>query len=138
MFRFKSSFKAKRFKEIIKYLANFLKTNPTKFAVICVKKRHKARFLSPRSSKIKVTKEKEKRKGRTRRRKGGEEKKRNGCTLSFYKSYIGDGIIWQIGRILCKQLIQRNEQHWCQMAWNAVCHKQMAHFHRLAESLGNI
>ena len=138
MFRFKSSFKAKRFKEIIKYLANFLKTNPTKFAVICVKKRHKARFLSPRSSKIKESKEKEKRKGRTRRRKGGEEKKRNGCTLSFYKSYIGDGIIWQIGRILYKQLIQRNEQHWCQMAWNAVFDKQMGHFDRLTEFFGNI
>ena len=135
MFRFKSSFKAKR---MIKYLVNFLKTNPTKFAVICVKKRHKARFLSPRSSKIKVTKEKKKRKGRTRRRKGGEEKKRNGCTLSFYKSYIGDGIIWQIGRILYKQLIQRNEQHWCQMAWNAVFDRQMGHFDRLTEFFGNI
>ena len=41
-------------------------------------------------------------------------------------------------RILWKQLIQRNEQHWCQMAWNAVCHKQMAHFDSLAEFFGNI
>ena len=41
------------------YLADFLKTNLRKFAVICVKKCQKARLLSPRSSKIKVTKEKE-------------------------------------------------------------------------------
>ena len=83
MFRFKSSFKAKRFKEIIKYLADFLKTNPTKFTVICIKKRQKARFLSPRSSKIKVTKEKERRKGRARRRKGREEKKGMVALLAF-------------------------------------------------------
>ena len=58
-------------------------TNPTKFAVICVKKRQKARFLSPRSSKIKVTKEKDKRKGRARRRKGGEGKKAMVAPLAF-------------------------------------------------------
>ena len=56
------------------YLADFLKTNLTKFAVIRVKKRQKACFLSPGSSKITVTKEKGK-KERARRRKGGEEKK---------------------------------------------------------------
>ena len=41
-----------------------------------MKKHQKARLLSPRSSKIKVTKEKERRKGRARRRKGGEEEKK--------------------------------------------------------------
>ena len=46
-----------------------MKTNLTKFAAICVKKRQKARFLSPRSSKIIVTKKKE-------RLEGKEEKKK--------------------------------------------------------------
>ena len=31
-------------------------------------------------------------KERARRRKGGEEKKSNGCTLSFYNSYFGDSL----------------------------------------------
>ena len=48
----------------------FLKTNVTKFAVICVKKRQKARFLRPRSSKFTVTKEKEE------QGEGKEEKKK--------------------------------------------------------------
>ena len=39
-----------------------MKTNLTKFAVISVKKRQKAGFLIPRSSKIIVRKEKERRK----------------------------------------------------------------------------
>ena len=43
------------------YLTDFLKINLTKFALICVKRRQKAGFLSRRSSKIIVTKEKEKR-----------------------------------------------------------------------------
>ena len=55
------------------YLADFLKTNLRKFAVICVKRRQKARLLSPRSSKIKLTK-KRKREERERRRR----KKSNG------------------------------------------------------------
>ena len=62
------------------YLADFLKTNLTKFAVICVKKRQKARALSRRSSKIR------KRKGvkeRARRRKGGEEKQAMVALLVF-------------------------------------------------------
>ena len=69
------------------YIADFLKTNLTKFAVIWVKRRQKVGFLSPRSSKITVKKEKERRKKRARRRKGGEEKKKQCCTLSFYNSY---------------------------------------------------
>ena len=56
-------------------LADFLKTNVTKFAVIWVKKRQKARFLRPRSSKFTVTKEKERRK-RKERGEGKEEKKK--------------------------------------------------------------
>ena len=65
-----------------KHIAHLLKTNLTKFAVICLKKRQKARFLSPRSSKIIVTKEKERRKKKSEEKKGN-----NGCTLSFYNSY---------------------------------------------------
>ena len=53
------------------YLADFLKTHLTKFAVISVKKRQKARFVSPRSPKIVVTKEKE-----TRKRKSEEKERR--------------------------------------------------------------
>ena len=57
-----------------------MKTNLTKFSVIC----EKAGFLSPRSSKIIVTKEKETEKERARRRKGGEEKTSNiGSLLVF-------------------------------------------------------
>ena len=54
-----------------KHLADFLKTNPRKVAVVCVKKRQKPRSLRPKSSKIIVRKEKE----RARRRRGGEENK---------------------------------------------------------------
>ena len=65
-----------------------MKTNPTKFAIICVKKRQKAGFLRPRSSKITVTKEKERRKRKSEEiRKGGEGKKSIGCTLSFYMQW---------------------------------------------------
>ena len=49
-------------------------------------------MLSPMNFKITVTKE-IKRKGgkeRVRRKKGAEEKKSNGCTLSFYHGYLGD------------------------------------------------
>ena len=61
-------------------LTDFFENQPTKFAVIWVKRRQKAGFLSPRSSKITLTKEKEGRKRKSeekerRRRKGGEEKK---------------------------------------------------------------
>ena len=59
------------------YLADFLKINLTKFAVIWVKKRQKARFSSP-SSKIIVTKEK------------GKEKERGEGKDSFYNSYFGE------------------------------------------------
>ena len=61
-------------------LADFLKTSLTKFAVIWVKKRQKAGFLSPRSSKIIVTKEKERRKERGE----GKEKKKKKQWLHSY------------------------------------------------------
>ena len=56
-------------------LADFLKTNLTKFAVIWVKKRQKAGFLSPRSSKIIVTKEKASRKRKSEEKKKKKKKK---------------------------------------------------------------
>ena len=64
----------------IVYLADFLKTSLTKFAVILVKSCRKAGFLNPRSSKITVTKEKE----RAGNRKGGEEKKAMVALLVFH------------------------------------------------------
>ena len=48
-----------------------------------MKRCQKAGFLSPRSSKIIVTKEKERRNGEVRRRKGGEERKAMVATLPF-------------------------------------------------------
>ena len=63
-----------------------MKTNLTKFAVICVKKRQKACFLSPRSSKIIITKKKERRKRKSEEKERKRRKKSDGCTLSFYNS----------------------------------------------------
>ena len=57
-------------------LADFLKTNLTKFAVFWVKKRQKAGFLSPRSSKIIVTKEKASRKRKSEEKKKKKKKKK--------------------------------------------------------------
>ena len=57
-------------------LADFLKTSLTKFAVIWVKKRQKAGFLSPRSSKIIVTKEKASRKRKSEEKKKKKKKKK--------------------------------------------------------------
>ena len=50
------------------YLADFLKTNLTKFGVILVKKRQKGGFLSPITSKIIITKKKQKSEEKERRR----------------------------------------------------------------------
>ena len=69
-------------------LANFLKTNLTKFAVIWVKRCQKAGFLSLRSSKITVKKEKERRKRKSEENKRRKREKHNGCTLCFYNSYV--------------------------------------------------
>ena len=60
-------------------------TQPDEICSHLSERRQKAGFLIPRSSKITVTEEKEK-KERARKRKGGEENKSNGCTLSFYNS----------------------------------------------------
>ena len=71
---------------VLIYLAEFLKTSLTKFAVILVLRRQKAGFLTPRSSKILVTKEKE-----TRKIKSEEKRKKpNGCNLRFCNSYFGN------------------------------------------------
>ena len=71
------------------YLTDFLKTNLTKFAAICVKKGSKGTFLEPKKLQNHSNeKQKERRKKRATRRKRGEEKKNNGCTLSFYNSYF--------------------------------------------------
>ena len=67
--------------------SRFLKPYLTKFAVIWVKRRQKADFLSPRSSKIVGTKEKERSKSEEKERR--RRVKSNGCTLSFYNSYFG-------------------------------------------------
>ena len=58
------------------YLADFLKTNLTKFVVI-------------------VTKEKERRKRKIEEKERRRRKKSNGCTLGFYNSYFGDNF-WPI------------------------------------------
>ena len=71
------------FRTEIIYLTNFLKTNLTKFGVIRVKRRQNAGFLSPRSSKIRVTRKKERRK-----RKSEEKRNNNGCAVSFYNGYF--------------------------------------------------
>ena len=52
-----------------------MKSNPTKFAVIGVKGRQKAGFLSPRSSKITVKKEKERTKGKSEEKERRRRKK---------------------------------------------------------------
>ena len=69
------------FRTEIIYLTNFLKTNLTKFGVICVKRRQNAGFLSPRSSKIRVTKKKE-------RRKRKSEEKRRETTMAALLVFI--------------------------------------------------
>ena len=65
--------------------SDFLKTNLTKLAVIWMKKGQKTLFLSPRSSKIIVTKQRERRKRKSEEKERRRRKKSNGCTLSFYK-----------------------------------------------------
>ena len=72
------------------YLVDFLKTNLMKFAVIWVKRCEKAGFLSPRSSKIIVTKGNERRKRKSEEKKRRTTEKSNGCTISFYNSYFKD------------------------------------------------
>ena len=52
-------------------------------------------FLSPRSSKITVTKEKERRKRKSEEKERRRRKKSNGCTLSFYNDFF-----WQKKNLL--------------------------------------
>ena len=73
------------------YVTYFLKTNLTKFAFIWVKRCQKAGFLTPRSSKITETKEKERRKRNNEEKERRRREKSNGCARSFYNSYSGDG-----------------------------------------------
>ena len=54
-----------------------------------MKKRQKAGFLSPKSSKIIVTKENEKKERARIIKERRRRKKNNGCTLSFQNSYFG-------------------------------------------------
>ena len=72
------------------YVADFLKTNLTKTAVIAVKKRQIACFfLCQRSSKIILRKKKENSKRESEQKERGRRKKSNGCTLSFFNSFFG-------------------------------------------------
>ena len=68
------------------YLTDFLNTNLIKFAVMSEKASKS--FLSPRSSKITVTKEKERKKRESEEKERRRREKSNGCTLSFYNSYF--------------------------------------------------
>ena len=87
-------------------LADFLKTNLTKFAVICVKRRRKAGFLGAKSSKITLTKEKKREKERAGRKKGGEEKKAMVVLLFFYNGFFADSF-WPKKKIERKRSIWR-------------------------------
>ena len=62
-----------------------------KFAVICVKKYQKTRFLSPRGSNIIVKKEKERRKRKSEEKERMMRKKSNGCTFSLHTTFFRDG-----------------------------------------------
>jgi len=54
-------------------------------------KRPKGRFFTPNKLKNHTSEVKKKGENETaRRKKGGEEKKSNGCTLSFYNGYLGE------------------------------------------------
>ena len=68
---------------------NFLKTNLTKLAlaVNCMTERSsKGRFLKP----DKLQNHSNEGKGKEKKKERGEEKKSNGCAVSFYNDYFGD------------------------------------------------
>ena len=67
-----------------------MKTNITKFAVIWAKRRQKAGFLGVISSKITLTKEKERRTRKSEEEERRRREKSSGCTQSFYNGYFGD------------------------------------------------
>ena len=85
------------------YLVDFLKTNLMKFAVIWVKRCEKAGFLSPRSSKIIVTKEE---KERVRRRKEGQQRKAMVALLVFIIATlkIVFGLTWSFKHWFSKKI----------------------------------
>ena len=92
------------------YLADFLKTNLTTFAVISVKKRQKARFVSPRSPTIVVTKEKE-----TRKKKSEEKKKSNGLVfvIASLEIVFGQKNCWTQKVYLAMTLSKIRLDIWC-------------------------
>ena len=123
----------------------FQKTNLPRFAVSWVNRREKASFLGLISTKIRTTKEKERRKRKSEGKKGGEEKKSNDCTISFCNGYIGDCFrsktnCWTRKVHLAVTFSKiRLEDLICKMS--NVCHlklPKMAHFQRLAKFFGNI
>ena len=128
-------------------LADFLKTNLTKFAVIWVKRHQKACFLSLRSSKITVKKEKERRKRKSEEKKRKKREKHNYglCTLSFCNSYFSD-TFWPKKLLdakgpFCNNVIKNPARRSWEMSsidakW--CVHFEMANFKRLAEFFGNI
>ena len=93
------------------YLVDFLKTNLMKFAVIWVKRCEKAGFLSPRSSKIIVTKGNEWRKRKSEEKKRRTAEKSNGCTISFYNSYFKDSF-WPEKTVGSTQNVQLARMFW--------------------------
>ena len=103
-------------------LADFLKISITKFAVIWVKKRQKAGFLSPRRSKIIVTKEKERRKRKSEEKERRRRNKKAKVALLVFimatlellaekeklldaKGLYGDTVIKNLARIKLPTLI---------------------------------
>ena len=74
------------------YLADFLKANLTKFAATWVKKGHKAAsfYFAPEKLQNHTGEGKGKEKKKERKEGKWDEKKSNGCTLSFYNGYFGD------------------------------------------------
>ena len=73
-------------------------------------------MLSPKSSKITVTKKKEERKRKSYEKEKRRREKSNGCTLSFHNSYFGrkklldakgpfgDNVIKNPARYICNKL----------------------------------
>ena len=87
-------------------LADFLNTNLTKFAVICAKRHQKAGFLSPRSSKITVTKEKERRKRKSEEKERRRRKRATAALLVSIIATLGDSF-WPKKTVGCKRSISQ-------------------------------
>ena len=77
-----------------KYLVDFLKNQPINETCSHLsEKRPNGRFFAPDKLKNHTSEIKKREKETARRKKGGEEKKSNGCTLSFYDGYLGDSFL---------------------------------------------